>query len=42
MPMCVAMCLVRLPLVVNEALQTLHLNAFTHVTTEPHLVTLQP
>lgn len=29
MLVCVAMCLVRLPLVVNEALQTLQLNAFT-------------
>lgn len=27
--MCVAMCRVRLPLVVNEALHTLQLNAFT-------------
>lgn len=27
--MCVAMCLVRLPLVVNAALQTLQLKAFT-------------
>lgn len=35
--MCVAMCLVRLPLVVNEALQTLQLNAFTPVATETRL-----
>lgn len=34
MLVCVAMCRVRLPLVVNEVLQTLQLNAFTPVTME--------
>ena len=32
--MCVAVCLVRLPLVVKEALQTLQLNAFSPATAE--------
>lgn len=39
MLMCVAMCRVRLPLVVNDAVHTLQLNALTPVTTETRSVT---